>query len=348
MQYVSAECSSPRNPRSAQIGTSRRRFAGSYSGVQRMSNYPTYPRLREAFEAGDITKPEFIADSQVFHDGLFTYAEAIHGTEVSQITINRNEVIFTIGPEHIDIIVPPGQPRTAGIETLNFRSYDLRETSVMDVIVDGASVIYDVGGNVGWNAVRWATRLPHVKVHSFEPVPSNYDYLVRNIALNDVQKRVFAHNMGLADRPGELEFWIAPHAATNASMRNVSDAADAIPVRAPVLTLDDFVTQTGDVPDVIKCDVEGAEFLVYQGARETLSTHLPRLHAELLRKWSKPFGYHPTEVIDYLGEFGYKAYAITEAGPAAISAITEETEETNFIFLHPEKHERQLERLALG
>ena len=38
----------------------------------------------------------------------------------------------------------------------------------------------------------------------------------------------------------------------------------------PTIKLDDFVSETGIVPNAITMDVEGAEFLVLKGAEETL------------------------------------------------------------------------------
>lgn len=37
----------------------------------------------------------------------------------------------------------------------------------------------------------------------------------------------------------------------------------------------------GPPPDFIKCDVEGAEYEVFMGARETISKHLPLVACEV-------------------------------------------------------------------
>jgi hypothetical protein len=34
--------------------------------------------------------------------------------------------------------------------------------------------------------------------------------------------------------------------------------------------------------------------------------------AELLRKWSKPFGYHPNDMLTFFAEFGYECFAVGE------------------------------------
>jgi hypothetical protein len=51
---------------------------------------------------------------------------------------------------------------------------------------------------------------------------------------------------------------------------------------------------------LIKADVEGAELLVVQGGLQTIAKYRPLIFLELLRKRSKPFGYHPNDVIQLL------------------------------------------------
>ena len=90
--------------------------------------------------------------------------------------------------------------------------------------------------------------------------------------------------------------------------------------------------------DFIKCDVEGAEFMVLKGGKQTISEKKPVLFLELLRKWSKEFGYTPNDVIKFMREIGYECYCIRNKKLSKITEITEETVETNFVFLHKDKH----------
>ncbi len=91
-------------------------------------------------------------------------------------------------------------------------------------------------------------------------------------------------------------------------------------------------------PDFIKCDVEGAELLVFRGGRSTLAKYRPVVFTELLRKWSKPFGYHPNDLIGYFVELGYLCFAVGSSGARRTDEITEQTVETNYCFLHSKAH----------
>jgi hypothetical protein len=72
-------------------------------------------------------------------------------------------------------------------------------------------------------------------------------------------------------------------------------------VRTPVptVTIDALASALGLLPDVIKIDVEGAEFDVLRGAHETFSRVMPKIclsvHSAALR----------TSCLDHLDSLGY-------------------------------------------
>jgi FkbM family methyltransferase len=218
----------------------------------------------------------------------------------------------------------------------------------MDLLARGARQILDVGANIGWYAVRFARRMPHAHVHAFEPVPTTHAYLRRNIEINGVGAQVSPHPLGLSETSGTMEFFVSPTNGTNASLLNVANASDARSVSAQVSTLDAWAAEHAVVPDFIKCDVEGAELLVFRGARQTLARHRPAVFAELLRKWSRPFGYHPNDMLRYFAELGYQCFAVGAQGVHRITEVTEETVETNFAFLHPQAHADAMAALRAG
>ena len=88
--------------------------------------------------------------------------------------------------------------------------------------------------------------------------------------------------------------------------------------------------------DFIKCDVEGNELFVLKSSSSVLRKHKPILLVELLRKWCAPFGYHPNEVLELMFGLGYSAYGVNSCGRlVGINSITNSTNETNFLFVHP-------------
>ena len=304
--------------------------------------------LKDQFSVGNLGKPDFIQQALPVHRHLFDDVGITQSTDVREIRIAGDGVRFRIGEEDIWLYVPPNEGRVVPIEVMNFDRYEPEETRVMDLLSEGQAQILDVGANIGWYAVRFAKRQPNSLVHAFEPLPVSHAYLQRNMAINDVADRVHAYNYGLSDVSGCFDFFIAPTGGTNASLLNVALAADAQKVVGLTLTLDQWCSNQQVRPDFIKCDVEGAELLVFLGGRLTLSQHRPVVFAELLRKWSKPFGYHPNDMLTYFAELDYECFAVGHSGVRRIDSVTDETEETNYAFIHRVKHAelaRKLEAL---
>jgi FkbM family methyltransferase len=309
----------------------------------------TLQTLKDQFASGALSKADFIRQALDVHRHLFDYVGITQGTDVHEISITSEGVSFVLGDERIRMFAPAEEARVAPIEMMNFGRYEPQETRVMDLLSAEALDILDVGANIGWYAVRFAKRRPQARVHAFEPMPVSHGFLQRNVAANGVGAQVRCYSHGLSDASGSFEFFIAPAGGTNASLRNVAGAHDARAVTGLALTLDQWAANQEVRPDFIKCDVEGAELLVFRGGRETLRRDRPIVFAELLRKWSKPFGYHPNDMLGFFDALGYRCYAVGTAGVRRIDEVTDDTPETNYAFVAPDAHGPAIAALeALG
>src|SRR3546814_9315101 len=112
----------------------------------------------------------------------------------------------------------------------------------------------------------------------------------------------------LSDACGITEFFVAPANGTNASLKNVANSEDIVRVVGATLTLDQWATNHDVAPDFIKCDVEGAEYLVFQGGKDTLQKYKPVVFAELLRKWAKPRSEEHTSELQSLMRISYAVF----------------------------------------
>lgn len=294
--------------------------------------------LKKSFKNGTLSKPDFIRNALALHTTLFEYVKVTRSTDVKEILIAEDGVSFVLGEERIRLYCPANEARVAPIEIMNFTHYEPEETRVMDLLVAHSRIILDVGANIGLYSIRFAKLFPYARVFAFEPMPISHAFLQRNVAANAVGARVTTFNYGLSETGGAVEFFISPAAGTNASLRNVAGSQDATSVIGLTLTLDQWVNNQKIAPDFIKCDVEGAELLVFRGGRATLVKHRPIIFTELLRKWSKPFGYHPNDMITFFAELGYICFAVGDTGVRIITVVTDETQETNYAFLHNERH----------
>lgn len=306
---------------------------------------PTLTELKQQFQAGTLSKPDFIRSALDVHKTLFGYVDVTRTTDIHEILINSDGVSFVLGEERIRLYAPENEARVAPIEIMNFTHYEPAETRVMDILAANAHIILDVGANIGLYAIRFAKRFPTARIFAFEPLPTSYAFLQRNVAANGVGERVSCFNYGLSESSGAVDFFISPAACVNASLMNVSAAKDVKRIVGLTLTMDQWTANQSITPDFIKCDVEGAELLVFRGAHANLTQHQPMVFTELLRKWSKPFGYHPNDMLAYFANLGYTCVAVSEIGIRLIAEVTDETQETNYAFLHKDRHAQLIERL---
>jgi FkbM family methyltransferase len=165
-------------------------------------------------------------------------------------------------------------------------------------------VFYDVGANVGaYSLVALRFLAGNVRVYAFEPGFITFPQLCKNIHLNNAGEAIIPLQLALAERNSLIPFHYQ-NLITGGALH-----ALAVPVdqdgehfeslfSLPTLSfrLDDLVQQLGmAVPNHVKIDVDGSEYLVLQGARETLKKQQLR---SLLLEYNP--GHQGTNQIDTL------------------------------------------------
>lgn len=285
---------------------------------------------RNNYLAGKDTKPEFIQRMYwEHHSKLCDYASYLKQTNISSIEIIDDALVMTSRDKGVKMMCPMGDYRVAPIEALNFLDYEVADSAMIMRLVSPTDCIFDVGANMGWYSINIAKTYPQSTVHAFEPVDKNYSFLKNNIKLNQIQN-ISAYHFGLSNECKELTFYFYSEGGGNASSVNISGRKDAELVTCHVERLDDFARKNNLQIDFIKCDVEGAELFVFQGAMETLQRDRPIVFAEMLRKWSAKFNYHPNDIVNLFSSLGYQCFYVAGDLLRELKEMTEETVETNF------------------
>jgi FkbM family methyltransferase len=130
-------------------------------------------------------------------------------------------------------------------------------------IVPNGGVVWDIGAHVGFYSLLAARKA--AKVLAFEPLPENLTFLHRHVELNSLQQRIEVFPIAVSDHDGQAMFRIVPGDRSEGSLG--PDGTMAV----RTIKLDSL----GIVPDLIKIDVEGNEYAVLSGARQTLTVHHP-------------------------------------------------------------------------
>jgi FkbM family methyltransferase len=144
---------------------------------------------------------------------------------------------------------------------------------------DAPYVFWDVGANVGVYSLYAATK-PSVSVLSFEPLAANFHVLSRNIQLNDFAERVTAYCVALSGAT-ELGVLNIASPAMGSSLTQFGQLGEMSPYCVKDLegsahgmigfSIDDFISQFHPpFPNYLKMDVDGLEFVILQGAKQTL------------------------------------------------------------------------------
>ena len=298
----------------------------------------------EEFQSGQIVREDFWHAMQERHLRLREYQDLIAGTNVDSIEIHGDELRLRTR-EGISMVWHPEDISTVPNALVNYGVYEPIESTYLLEAGCGSHVIFDVGANVGFYSLHWASRLaPGGTIHAFEPVPSTFAWLRRNVALNNLESIIQANHFGLAEEPKTLSIFLPKFSGSGAaSIKDLHPEEGSVQVEVQVDTLDRHFSASGlKRLDLIKVDVEGAELFVLQGGRRTIEEHRPLIFLELLRKWSRPFGYHPNDVIQMLGKIGYRCYTFDEGRLVPFQEMTEETIQKNFFFAHPDVHRRWL------
>jgi FkbM family methyltransferase len=311
----------------------------------------TLSKIKDLYSKGEISKPDFIDKMHDLHLLLFDYATYLKQTDISKITIEDDVLIMTSRETeyhkgglsfYCDLL----DKRTTPIETFNFGTYEPEDSAIIYKIIEKDYTVFDIGGNIGWYTNHIAALLENGKIYAFEPIPETYQKLTKNVLLNGYNN-IQLEDFAFSDKQDKIKFFYSPIMPGAASSKNITENKNMQELECITDTLDNYVlTNNIKKIDFIKCDVEGAEFMVFNGAKNTIQLHHPIVFSEMLRKWSAKFNYHPNDIINFYRELGYNCYVSNDKHLVPFGDVDDNTVETNFFFLHSQTHKEKIKKLS--
>jgi len=186
------------------------------------------------------------------------------------------------------------------------RPYEAETTELLLQLLKPGMTFVDVGAHIGYYSLLASIKVgPKGKIYSFEPEPNNYNFLIRNIMLNDC-KNIFAIQKAVADFTGKANFVIAPYSVSH-SLYPDETVPNIATIQVEVVSLDDFFSQLGwPKVDVVKMDIEGAEVRALRGMKG-LCKRCPDLIliTEFKPRRLRAAGSSEEEFFDVLGVLGF-------------------------------------------
>lgn|GEM_PF-1052939 len=132
-------------------------------------------------------------------------------------------------------------------------------------------IVIDVGAHMGFFTLKIAKNVK--MIIAVEPDPTNFRFLVLNIKINQVDKKVAAYNVALGD--ANRQMFLDRTGYGGGRSKITSQKTD---IQVKTQTLDSLVETVGlDHVDLIKIDTEGNELSVIRGAQEVLRRYRPDL-----------------------------------------------------------------------
>ena len=152
------------------------------------------------------------------------------------------------------------------------------QLALRDLIKPG-SIVFDVGANLaGLSILMSRLTGPKGIVCAFEASPRIIGLTHGNIIASGCNNIQLYHNAIFSESGKDLMIYAGGH--LNDSIYNQGEFQEKVGKMVKTMSLDDFANHTGLIPDVIKMDIEGAEFDALQGMKGKVLLSKPHLILE--------------------------------------------------------------------
>ena len=120
-------------------------------------------------------------------------------------------------------------------------------------------VVLDLGGHIGSFSLAISQLFPQARVDAYEPTPFTADYLRRNVELNGLSDRLRVFESAVSARAGVLVMAIMEDGSAHNGVMLVG-APGTSSIEVPTTALSGAFTAAPGLVDMIKFDIEGAEY----------------------------------------------------------------------------------------
>lgn len=176
-------------------------------------------------------------------------------------------------------------------------------------IIRPNDVIFDIGSNIGIYSF-WFSKCINDKgrVYSFEPDTTNIERFKYAIRLNNI-KSIYLQQIALSNFVGKAKFSIGLD-----EQNGLIDESQANNEKFKIVdtnTIDNFcVSNSIDVINYMKMDVEGAEWFVLNGAESMLRLQKIKIIQLEINNQLVKFNISVKQLVGYMNAFGYNLYRL--------------------------------------
>lgn len=183
---------------------------------------------------------------------------------------------------------------------------DFSEMGFLLHFLQADDLFADIGANAGSYTVL-ASGYSRATTVAFEPVPSTYEWLQKNIKENQLQQLVRSYNAGVGSKNGQIRvtnnFGTINHVVSATENLNEDQTTEV-----PIFTLDFIMESFDKKPSLIKIDVEGFETEVIAGMSGVLHSHVLKAIIIELNGSGSRYGYDENRIHQQLLELSFLPY----------------------------------------
>jgi len=153
-----------------------------------------------------------------------------------------------------------------------------------EIIQDVGGVILDVGAHAGYFALWAIAQNSEAKIFCLEPIKANFDFLKENIKENKA-KNIKAENVALYKETGQVSIFLSED-SHNHSLLPISENKEIV----KAVSFADFVKKN-KIKNIslLKMDIEGGEYEIFQNSTVEISTITENIFLEYHQTESKNF-----------------------------------------------------------
>jgi len=212
------------------------------------------------------------------------------------------------------------------IESVTGGKGEKRVLSSLVSLLQNGDIVYDVGANVGTYSVILAKSVgASGKVFAFDPETESLVRLEENIKLNNLNN-VAVINKALGEKTVSGKLYISGTTG-NFSLVNIYDK-EAKSETVEIVNGDDFAKQQNiPAPKAVKIDVEGYEYSVLLGLKQTLMDPNCKIICCEIHVGLFPDGITEEKVIELIKSFGFKKIETFKRSFSAYHIIAQKNDE---------------------
>jgi len=189
-------------------------------------------------------------------------------------------------------------------------SYEEFETEIVNREIKKGDVVLDIGANIGYYTLIFASLVGEKgKVYAFEPDPTNFALLKKNVEINGYNNVVLVPK-AVSDKSGIVKLYLCEENKGDHRIYNSGEGRNSIEVTS--VRLDDYFDKNQHI-DFIKMDIQGAEGLALQGMQKLLKRNdSVKIITEFWPIGLKRSGISSKTVLTFLLNLSFSLYELDE------------------------------------